>query len=136
MNKKAVEGEPLRYLLIIFLMTVILTISYSIINVFNDNLVSNDFRNDAQTIFSKMDDLKYGNSMNSWDTVLVKIPKKTYLIIQNETNCLSLEWKREIGVLCTENNILNNLNLSEGTYTITIYYGDIIQDKNLTLFFK
>ncbi len=105
MNNKAVEGEPLRYILIVFLMAVVLSISFSIITIFNNFTISNDFRNNAETI-------------------------------DNQTNCLFLEWTRDLGALCSENDLLNSLNLTSGTYLLTIYYGDIVEGKNLTLFFK
>jgi len=136
LNNKAVEGEPLRYILIVFLMAVVLSISFSIITIFNNFTISNDFRNNAETIFSKMNDLRYGNSIGSWDSVSIKVPKNTHLLMDNQTNCLFLEWTRDLGALCSENDLLNSLNLTSGTYLLTIYYGDIVEGKNLTLFFK
>lgn len=135
LDKKGIEGFPLRTVIISVILLISLSLSIYIIDAFNYFKDAENLRNSVRDIKYSMDSLKNGNEPGSWKEVMVNIPAESSIYVNESSNCLEI---RGFGLneTCVDYDINNSLNINSGRYRVKIYYGENPEPENLTIVFE
>ena len=117
------EGVPFRLAMSLFLMAIILVVSFSALFVFLNFNSNKAFSDDVNSVISSMQTLKRTSDEGSFLQVKLQIPEKSNITFDNTTSNITYYLYGEKFVVHASGSLLWFSNYSTGSYELELYYG-------------
>ena len=124
------EGVPFRLALSLFLMAIILVVSFSALFVFLNFNSNKHFSDDVNSVISSMQTLKRTSDEGSFLQVKLQIPEKSNITFDNATNNITYYLYGKKFVAHAPGNLLWFSNYSTGNYELELYYGTPVKTQD------
>ncbi len=128
------EGLPLRNLIAVIAMLFILYASVYVTDFFGYFVDRENLRNAVEDISEGMELLASGNEFGSWSDIRIAVPKGAVLYVNETSDCIETT-DYNVNSKCVKYDVNNSLTLTQGDYSVRIFYGYNTSEKELMIAF-